>query len=78
MRGAQPLVGRHGFNRVGLFLVGAIACQSLLVKAVLRALVSPAFVSGAERYTSSQSSTYLKMKRVWVIGLLFALLAFGE
>lgn len=38
VRGAQPLVGCHGFNRVAL-LVGAVACQSL-VKAVLRVQLS--------------------------------------
>lgn len=38
VRGAQPLVGCHGFNRVGS-LVGAVACQSH-VKAVLHAPIS--------------------------------------
>lgn len=37
----------------------------------------PAFVSRAEDNISS-GEHFLKMKRVWVIGLLFALLACGE
>uniref|UniRef100_A0A7N8XKD4 Endoplasmin n=2 Tax=Mastacembelus armatus TaxID=205130 RepID=A0A7N8XKD4_9TELE len=72
VRGAQPLVGCCGFKRVGC-LVAELTCLCL-VKAACAGL--PAFVSGAEGLTSSFKLSII-MKRVWCVGLLFALLAFA-
>lgn len=75
VRGALSLVGCHGFNRVGSFGGRGVLSVSL-VKAVLHALI-PGFCLRSSGLISSIKQ-YLKMKRVWVIGVLFALLAFGE
>uniref|UniRef100_A0A3Q2T0I6 Endoplasmin n=1 Tax=Fundulus heteroclitus TaxID=8078 RepID=A0A3Q2T0I6_FUNHE len=74
VRGAQALVDGGGFNGVGT-LDERSSRTTPAVKTELSALFPLPFVSGAE--DSASGELYLKMKRVWVVGLLFALLAFA-
>lgn len=76
VRGAQPLVHCHGSNGVGSF-GGSGGLSVSLVSCSGACEAVPAFVLKAafRRWSLLQ---FHKMKRVWVIGLLVALLAFGE
>lgn len=60
VRGAQPLVGCHGFNRVGSF-GGRGSLLVSLVKAVLRALISQILFQelqiGSQAITLPQNET---------------------
>ncbi|MEQ2302602.1 hypothetical protein AMECASPLE_008293 [Ameca splendens] len=75
VRGALALVGGGWFNGWGT-LSGRSSRTDPAVTTELPALFLLPFVSGAEDSTASVE-LYLKMKRVWVVGLLFALIAFA-